>query len=273
MIFGYNWEWWLTEAAPGLGAFASLILVLYYARLYRETREQTKATQASYAPSLDTKFEIEDNELFLTIANRGEGSAKNISLEVEVTANKETTGYLADFQTTLQPGMALATDDDAIVRLKPIVYDVTDEDLPDTYLISYISGLSGAFVTVNLRYTDVIEQQEFKDHLANSSFRVYGDSLEEILPFPSPSYFWATGPDIGLFGPKHIEFQERVDLIWNEWKRGFRTRLRNLRREGSFKETYMGPVFREEIYAQSIDVSDIDLSREFPEPDSEESEE
>lgn len=63
MVLGHTWEGWLTEAAPGLGAIATLILVLYYARLYRETREQTNATQASYAPSLDTRLEIEGDEL------------------------------------------------------------------------------------------------------------------------------------------------------------------------------------------------------------------
>ena len=269
MVLGHTWEWWLTEAAPGLGAFASLILVLYYARLYRETREQTKATQASYAPSLDTKFDVEDDDLLLTIVNRGEGSAKNIGLELEITVDNKTTGYLADFQTTLQPGMALATEDDAIVRLQPIVYQPTDEDLSSVYLTDYISDLSGAFVTVNLRYTDVIEQQNFRSHLANSSFKVEGESLEEILPFPRSSYLWATEPDIGLLGPKHIEFWERVELIWNEWKRGLRKRLRNLRKERSFRETYLGPVFREEIHARAMDVSNVDLAREFSEPDSE----
>lgn len=269
MVLGHTWEWWLTEAAPGLGALATLLLVLYYARLYRETREQTKATKASYAPSLDTKLEIEDDELLLTIANRGEGSAKNIGLGLEITANDETTGYLADFQTTLQPGMALATDEEALVRLKPIVYDPREEDLVSCYLIDYISGLDGAYVTLDLHYTDVMVQQEFKDHLGNSSFRVEGETLQEILPFPRPSFFWATGPEIGVLGPKHIDFRERIKMIWDEWRHGIRERRKSLRKEQSFRETYIGAVFKEEIHGRSTDVSDIELPREFPEPDSE----
>ncbi|WP_434522452.1 hypothetical protein [Halorubrum sp. AS12] len=272
MVLGQTWEWWLTEAGPGLGAFASLILVIYYARLYRETREQTKATQASYAPSLDTKVEIEDDELLLTIANRGEGSAKNIEAEMEVTIDNETTGYLADFQTTLQPGKALTTEEETLVRLKPIIYEINEGELISRYLVDYLSDFQSAYVTLKVHYTDVMEQQEFEEDIGHSSFTIEGESLEDILPFPRASYFWATMPEVGLLGPTHIDLRERVGMIWDEWKRGLRKRRKDLRNEQSFRETYPGPVFREQIYARSIDVSDIDLSREFPEPDSEEEE-
>lgn len=118
--------------------------------------------------------------------------------------------------------MALATEEDALVRLKPIVYDPREDDLVSCYLIDYLADIDSAFVTLNLYYTDVMEQQEFKDHLENSSFRAEGETLEEILPFPRSSFFWATGPEIGILGPQHIDFRERVEMVWDEWRREFR---------------------------------------------------
>lgn len=128
-MLGYSWEWWLTEALPGLAAISSLILVIYYAKLARQNKEQTKAVQAGYTPSLDVRYHFDNNELVLEVVNRGQGTAKHVEFMMEVEfRDEEKRAYVVQFDNTLPTNHALRWNDSApLVRTKPIIYNLEDD--------------------------------------------------------------------------------------------------------------------------------------------------
>lgn len=100
----YSWEWLVTEAAPGVGAVASVILIWYYAQLYRASQEQSKAAQASYAPDLDVTLVSKiTNHVQVQIVNRGAGVAKNIDIGICITSGATEYEYHAIVNQSLQP--------------------------------------------------------------------------------------------------------------------------------------------------------------------------
>lgn len=104
----YSWGWVVTEAAPGVGAVASVILIWYYARLYRASQEQSKAARASYAPDLDVTVVSEvTNHVELRIVNRGEGVAKQITIEMMLKVDGEEYAYRAHLNQSMQPGQVV----------------------------------------------------------------------------------------------------------------------------------------------------------------------
>lgn len=90
-----------------LGGIASVALVFLYFLLYREYQEQTLATRASYAPSLDTEVEKEKNHLELFIENNGQGAAKNIKISMSVVGEDREYSYHAKINKTVKPNRSI----------------------------------------------------------------------------------------------------------------------------------------------------------------------
>lgn len=260
MFLGHEWEWWLTDGAPGLGAIASLVLVIYYARLFRETREQTRATKASYAPSIDTRLDTDDEDILLTLINRGQGVAKNIVFGLEVTADEETCGYIADFQTTLQPGHVLRwndeDDEEPVARLPPIVHNPKTENHDQTHLMEFLEEVDSAYFKVTLKYTDVLEDKEYSQTLLAMETAVDGkDSLDEI--FRSQTWYmpWLTSPEnVTLLGPSHIPMNERWEFVREKYKEKAGNLFPTLGGENSsLGKIYINLAYRARIEAESIE--------------------
>lgn len=86
-----------------LGGIATVGLGILYYFLYRETQEQTQATRASYAPSLDVEVDKYSNYIDLDITNNGEGTAKNIEITMEIVGDYGEFGYTSNIDKSLKP--------------------------------------------------------------------------------------------------------------------------------------------------------------------------
>ena len=82
---------------------ATVLLVLVTVIYTLNTREQARATRASYAPSLDLSVYPKSDHLAFDITNRGEGVARNIVLRVQV-GNYEYHAHVTD---SVSPGERL----------------------------------------------------------------------------------------------------------------------------------------------------------------------
>lgn len=267
-FLGHNWEWWLTQGAPGLGAIATFILVLYYARLFGQTREQTRATKAGYAPSLDTRLEYDDDDILLTVVNRGEGVAKNIKFGIETTVDGETCGYIADFQTTLRPEHALTWNSDGpVVRLRPVVHNPKTENYDQTLLSDLIEEADSAYFKISIAYSDIIEERDYSQTLVSMSTTLEDrDTLEDVLRRSQHRYRpWLTGPEkITLLRPKHISLKERWKFVKDRYRERIDEVLPNIRRnENSVGQLYIGLAFKDRIEAETV-VYEPDTDDELP---------
>lgn len=179
---GHSWEWWLTNAAPGIGGFASFVLVIYYSRLFRETKAQTKATQAGYTPSLDASIQPEENHLCLTAINRGQGVAKNIRLIIEVTPTYVGADSFQDpepysryrsivlFQSTLRPDKLLEGDDqDEEIKISPLFRVPTRHGQRNKRLVDLLRHQQHSKLEIKIQYQDVLEDREFEHNLYSDS--------------------------------------------------------------------------------------------------------
>lgn len=90
-------------APSGVTGLATILLVLVTVIYTLNTREQARATRASYAPSLDLNVYPKADHLAFDITNRGEGVARNIVLRLRI-ADYEYHGHVAD---SLSPGERL----------------------------------------------------------------------------------------------------------------------------------------------------------------------
>lgn len=142
MLFEYSWEWWLTEFGPALGGIATFVLVIYYARLYKETKEQTKATRASYAPELDTHFATRGDDFFsISIRNRGQGTARDIQIETNIYITRmgewsigDCYRYIAHLKQSLPPQTSIRGHEGSPLRITPKFFlEVSNETLDDAH--------------------------------------------------------------------------------------------------------------------------------------------
>jgi Ca2+/Na+ antiporter len=90
-------------APSGVTGLATILLVLVTVIYTLNTREQARATRASYSPSLDLSVYPESQHLTLDITNRGEGVARDITIRVQV-GEHEYHGHITD---SLSPGERL----------------------------------------------------------------------------------------------------------------------------------------------------------------------
>ncbi|WP_353635637.1 hypothetical protein ABSL23_16990 (plasmid) [Halobacterium sp. NMX12-1] len=264
MFMGYSWEWWITQAFPGLGGVASLILVIYYSRLITETREQTLASKASYAPSLDTTVDFREDEVEVKIVNRGNGGAKGIMMAFDFTAFGETVGYFVDFDTTLGPGQALEYDSQSgTVILTPVVYQITEQgDLfaKHVRLSELFEAHPDGYFEVNIRYTDLIGQEEYTHQLESLQLKNLSEpSMSSISTSKSLPGRWATGPQkITLFGPAHIPLKQRLLRAWDRQREKIRQNnpLDQKQDEGKL---HIGPALKENISASVVPAEDSEI--------------
>lgn len=102
MVFGLYANALSPSIVTGLGTVLLVLVTVIYTI---NTHEQTRATRASYAPSLDVSIYPKSDHLSFEIINRGEGVARNIVLRVRV-GEYEYHGHIAD---SLSPGERLFT--------------------------------------------------------------------------------------------------------------------------------------------------------------------
>lgn len=264
MFLGYPWEWWITQALPGLGGVASLILVIYYSRLITETREQTLASKASYAPSLDTTVDFREDEVEIKIVNRGNGGAKGIMMAFDFTVSDETVGYFVDFDTTLSPGQALEYDSQSgTVILTPVVYEITEQGElfgKHTKLSELFESHPEGYFEMNIRYTDLIGQEEYTHQLKSLQVEHLPDSsMSSISSTRALPGRWITGPQkITLFSPKHIPLKQRLRLVWEDRREGLR-QYNPLSQDQDGGKIHLGPALKENVPASVVPAEDAEI--------------
>ena len=261
MVLGHGWEWWLTQAAPGFGGLASAILIIYYAKLFKSNQEQTKATKASYAPSIDAKVEYGEDHIDLTLINRGQGVAKNIQFVIEVTVDEESTGYLVDFDVTLQPGQVIKYGDvGKTARLKPTVIDVTrgiSSPHHQILLSDLLEKSESIYFSMRVGYTDILEERFYNEEIVGGGTKYRGENgLDSILINPYVYFPWATRPhqQITIFGPSHIDLKRRISIVYRRIKGSIVERKPNLFGEDhSRAKLYVGPACRYRLDVEAVE--------------------
>lgn len=95
-----------------LATIGLVVLTAWYAnstrRLLKSSQAQVEVMQASYAPVLDIQIEPESNYLQLAITNRGEGTATNIRLIVEIEAEDQIYQYIGKIARPLPSGETIS---------------------------------------------------------------------------------------------------------------------------------------------------------------------
>jgi len=176
MPLGHPWEWWFTEFLPaleGIGSLATLGLVILYYYLFRETQEQTHALQAAHTPVLDVRHNIGENDLLVSITNRGVGTATNVKLRIKITSDDQIYEYEGKLP-SLRPGQTYQEDTDDIsssalrnpFKVAP-TFDLGKETVCISELLDHLKKEStdNCWVQVYVEYTDVIEVLDGEEYL------------------------------------------------------------------------------------------------------------
>lgn len=213
---GYEWEWWLTEALPGLAGIGTFALILFYARLYRQNKEQTRALKASYTPSLDTRLEYRDTDAVLFIHNRGQGAAKNITFQMEYQFEGRWTGLVLDINTTLPPNHVLEFNDRQKIRFIPIVYKPEGVQNEAIKLKEYMQDYDRIRFRHNITYTDVLEDKEHHQFLGDIGTSIEEGPLSETFEIALYNLPKQLGDQrYALFNPSPATVRDLInDKIW-----------------------------------------------------------
>lgn len=174
---GVTWSWFFSNAAPGVGAWVSVVLLVYYGLLLRNTRAQANAAQASYAPDLNVGITNQTErgllsrpELELSVVNRGEGVAKNITIAVEIPS--QSLKYQASINQSLRPGQkfrneGLHEQQTNSFSLEPTFYYKNDGQTYRGELFHLYSEEIleyGEYYTVHceVMWTDILEERHYR---------------------------------------------------------------------------------------------------------------
>jgi hypothetical protein len=196
MLFGHTWEWYLTEAAVGIGSLISVFLVVYYIRLIRINKEMLHAAQTEYAPSLDISIHPHESYCGFEIINRGMGTARNIELQVTVQIRGTTYQNCTVFEeTSLRPDHKLLRPDSlpSSQPNSPAVYlDIRtcektsegEETFPLVDLLTRIApeeGADKAHIVIRARYTDLSGNATYERKVMDKDISTEEDNLDDIF--------------------------------------------------------------------------------------------
>lgn len=184
----------ISSLATVLMAAANLILVIYYARLFKENKEQTKAQKAAYTPKIDAIGKIKDNKLAFKIINRGNGIASNIELKTKIETSRlrnyelkykmeESLDSHKKINNPENPSGYLKLDPEFLLEVKE--GEKIKEDLKS--LFNYEREKEGTFelddleflnIKVNLTYTDILEDKKYTEELIDNGLICANDELQ-----------------------------------------------------------------------------------------------
>jgi len=125
-----------TGVTSSLATLSLVVLTAWYAystsQLIDVNQQQTEAARASFMPALDVEYEeIEDNKLHLTIRNRGQGVARNVSILFSVVGRRFDTCQI-NLSESLPPGSEYSMNGDEGIVFEPTFYtEFTDLEILD----------------------------------------------------------------------------------------------------------------------------------------------
>lgn len=139
LYYIYEEQGFSLQFASTLSSLTLVIITMWYAqstyKLLDQTKSQTKATRAAYAPKLDVTSKWGEDHLELKICNRGLGVAKDIDILFDVFTGRmgvmgagERYRYICHFRQSLTPNSKLTDEGSDSLTIKPEFFLETSEE-------------------------------------------------------------------------------------------------------------------------------------------------
>lgn len=189
----------VNAVGAAITAVATLVLAVltaWYAnstrRLLETSQAQVSVMRASYAPVIDVEVDPASDHLQLSVTNRGEGTATNVTLHITIEAGTRVFRYIGYISRPIRPGehvsgtspraevtLGSMNRDEGLLNVVP-VFQFDSETLP---LSDLLDQLADDHDIANLQFrvacNDVIGEKEYSfTPLENRALSANADSIE-----------------------------------------------------------------------------------------------
>lgn len=207
LLSWFLYQAWVGDLQPpfvnavgaAITAIATLVLAAltaWYAtstrRLLETSQAQVSVMRVSYAPVIDVKVDPASDHLQLSVTNRGEGTATNVTLYITIDAGTRVFRYIGHITRPIRPGEQVSgmspraevtlgsmSGDAGLLNVVP-VFQVDSETMPLLDLLDRLADDHGV-VSLQLRVTcnDVIGEKEYPfTPLEKKALSADADSIE-----------------------------------------------------------------------------------------------